>query len=269
MILKYKAFTDKGTRKENQDSYEVKIFDADASVRLMDRGEIFIIADGMGGQKAGKKASREACRRIVDGYFNPDNEFFCPEENPDQFEAMLKNLFHSVNQILYDQGRSDTDLAGWGTTASMLVILKNKWFFVHAGDTRIYLLNSNGARLLTEDHNVAFQMYQFGKKTYEEYQQGKGHNKLLSYMAQGEGISILTGHGECDPKDIFLLCTDGLNQFVEFKEMETLATDMWKTHPDDFLEAFFDCLKNDRIKLDLAEDNVSFLMVGRELIIDN
>ena len=84
-------------------------------------------------------------------------------------------------------------------------------------------------------------------------------------MAQGDGISIITGHGSLEKDDVFLLCTDGLNQFAEFKDMEKCAADIWDTNSGNFMESFFKYLENDLVKTDQAKDNVTFMLVTGDI----
>ncbi len=228
-MTEYREYSNKGTRKENQDASGIFTFDNNVATRNMDRGELFIVADGMGGHKAGREVARKSCKRLADAYFSPElkvDEIMY--EDPEKIGAILKGIFADLNRELYVEGNSKHEYAGWGCTVSMLLLRQRRWFFCHSGDTRIYLLRQGIPPLLTEDQNIGYQMYKFGKKSYEEYLEGHGSSKLLSFMAQGEGISIQTGHGNLQEGDCFLLCSDGLNQFVEFKKMENLVDEIQK-----------------------------------------
>ena len=257
-IIRHLVFSDKGMRKENQDFFSVCTKETDFAARNMKRGELFIVADGMGGHNSGRQAAEETCRRLVDLFFSPGSE---TGDRDDEIEAFLGVILKEVNQALYEKARQDPDCAGWGSTASMLLIRDNRYYFAHAGDSRIYLIQKGKAILLTEDHNVAFQMHSFGKTTYEEYLTAPGHNKLLSFMGQGDEIDVQTGQGRFLDQDIFLLCTDGLNQFCEFRDMDQLAEKFTGDLIEDPMTTIFEYLKTDLTDTEISKDNLTFMLV--------
>ena len=177
------AFTNKGQRSENQDAYLELTSKNNIGIKNKDMGDVFIVADGMGGEQAGKEAAVMLCDRLYDEYMNykPEPDF----ENPDQVTSCLESIALNLNDRLKDIGESDPTKHGWGSTASILVVRPPMYYFVHAGDTRIYLFRNHTAELLTEDHNIAYQNYILTHKNYEKYLTSKGHNKLLSFFGNG------------------------------------------------------------------------------------
>jgi PPM family protein phosphatase len=260
-IIRPLVFSHKGMRKENQDAYSVCTRETDFAARNMNRGEVFIVADGMGGHNSGRQAAKETCRRIVDLYFSPRSQI---GDRDDEIEVFLRAVLKEVNQDLYEKARQNPDCAGWGSTASMLLLRDDRYYFAHAGDSRIYLIQKGKAELLTEDHNVAFQMHRFGKTTYEEYLTAPGHNKLLSFMAQGDEIDVQTGQGRFLDQDIFLLCTDGLNQFCEFRDVDQLAEKFTGDLKEDPMTAIFEYLKTEHTDPKISKDNLTFMLVDRQ-----
>ncbi len=228
----------------------------------MNRGELFAVADGMGGHRAGREAALEACNRLSDAYFRPDYVF--DADSPEATEIFLKTLFKEINLHLEKTGHENTDRLGWGCTLSALVIREKTYVFAHAGDTRIYHFRRDCSQQITEDQNMAYQMYKSAETTYEEYLTGGGHNVLLSYMGQGKGVSIETGNGRLEPGDIFLISSDGLNQFADSHDMDSLlARETTRgSRISTRLRYFYDTFTKKLIRVEKARDNVTFVLIG-------
>ena len=254
-ITNYLKFSDKGTREKNQDCLACYKIEEDIAVRSKEIGELFILSDGMGGHKAGKEAAEEVCHFIYD-------EYFCKEtkldfNTPDHVLKHLKTIAEKINDHLLEKAMLDESLSNWGCTASALIIKPPYYYILHTGDTRIYLLRNKKSALLTEDHNIAFQMYKLKKLSYEKYLKSKGHNKLLSHFGMKQGISIQTDFGELQNNDNFLICSDGLNQFMQFQDVDNVLKEQ-----NDSFRSLYDTLKTDIIQTHKAKDNVSFLIVN-------
>ncbi|OQY58647.1 MAG: hypothetical protein B6245_10745 [Desulfobacteraceae bacterium 4572_88] len=254
---RYLSFTDSGIRSENQDHFIARTFE-DEALQGMNRGELFAVADGMGGHRAGREAALEVCNRLSDTYFRPDYVF--------DTEIFLETLFKEINLYLEKTGQENTDRLGWGCALSALVIREKTYVFAHAGDTRIYHFRRDGSQQITEDQNMAYQMYKSAETTYEEYLTGVGHNVLLSYMGQGKGISIETGNGKLEPGDIFMICSDGLNQFADSHHMEQVLMRRMPrdSRISDQLRYLYDTFTKDLICVEKARDNVTFVLIGVE-----
>ncbi len=261
---KFLAFSNRGTREENQDSYTTGTMRENTAVRGMDRGELFIVADGMGGHKAGREAAEEVCDQTFNQYYSANIKLDFDES--ETILGALAEVLEKINVHLSRVGQDNPDRAGWGCTVSVLILREGRYYFAHTGDTRIYFFQNGKSTLLTEDQNVAFQMFKYRHTTYEEYLEAPGHNKLLSYMGQGEGISVITGQGECLPGDVFLLCTDGLQQFAEIRDLEILSGKLAGEQDDsqDFMEKLDDTLRNELIVPEEAKDNVTYILAGRK-----
>ncbi|WP_432736066.1 PP2C family protein-serine/threonine phosphatase [Maridesulfovibrio sp. FT414] len=201
MKIEYTEFTHQGIRNENQDRLLCLTGDDNA---------LFAIIDGMGGMCCGAEAAQEVRNSLKMSYTDI-------QDSASRLDG-LKNALHRANNRLTESERSTR-----GATCSALWLEKGRYYIAHTGDTRIYRINRDKTALLTEDQNLAFTMYSIGRKTYREYLTGSGHNKLLSFVGMGKGIKLLGFEGETSPGDIFLLNSDGLNQFLQLKEVEELG----------------------------------------------
>jgi len=254
-ITNYLKFSDKGIREKNQDYIACYTIKDDIAVRSKEIGELFILSDGMGGHKAGKEAAEEVCNYIYDEYYCKETK---PDFNdPDNVLKHLETIAERINDHLLERAMLDESLSNWGCTASVLIIKPPCYYILHTGDTRIYLLRNKKSTLLTEDHNIAYQMYKLKKLSYEKYLQSKGHNKLLSHFGMKQGISIQTDYGKLQNNDNFLICSDGLNQFMQFKDVDNVLKEQ-----NDSFQSLYNILKTKIIQIDKAKDNVSFLIVN-------
>ena len=225
------------------------------------RGEIFAVADGMGGHRAGRQAAEEVCRGLK-GYYHPELDL--TDDRPETAEIALLAVLTAINQSLAQKGAADPFCSGWGATLSALVIRPQDFIFAHTGDSHIFLFREGRSTLLTEDQNVAYQMYRNDQLTYSQYLQGPGHNYLFSYMGQGEDIVLTSGHGEIRDGDIFLLSTDGLNQFAQIYDMDRIIAQSigaGKTS-DDLLTQLYDEFTRKVVQPHTARDNVTYTLLG-------
>ncbi len=256
---RYLDFSIRGChRKENQDRFTARTNENDPA-RSADRGELFAVADGLGGHRAGGEAARETIDRLFQLFYDPGTK---KDDVP--LEQALGNLFHEINKGMEQKGNNDPSCKGWGCTLSALAMLDRTCFFAHTGDTRIYRLRNGKSDLLTEDQNVAFQMYKFKQIDYNEYLEGSGHGKLLSYVGLGHGISVQTGTGDVMEGDVFVICSDGLNQFVQIRDMERLAGEL-KDFSGDRLARLYDIFASELIRPEEAKDDVTFILISRSV----
>ena len=225
------------------------------------RGEIFAVSDGMGGHQAGRQAAEEVCRGLK-AYYNPELEL--ADDRPETAEIALLAVLEALNQSLAQKGAADPFCHGWGATLSALVIRPQGFIFAHTGDSRIFLFREGRSTLLTEDQNVAYQMYRHDQLTYSQYLQSPGHNYLFSYMGQGEEIVLTSGRGEVRDGDIFLLSSDGLNQFAQIYDMDRIIAQSIGAGEscDDLLTQLHDEFTHKVVQPKAARDNVTFTLLG-------
>lgn len=270
-IMIYKEFSSKGGfKKENEDSLALYTKWNDKAVKRFNLGEIFIVADGIGGYAGGKEASSYVCRRFYDYYYSNENQDI---DDPEKICETLKEILHKINMEMIDPRVKKNEIpefdlkkkeSRWGTTICVLLILKDKYFYASCGDSRIFRLSHDKSELITTDQNLAYLDYFQNKKlSYDEYLKSDKKNLIISYMGQEpDKISIETGWAAYNKKDIFLLNTDGLNQFLEKHNIESLNIDE-KLRNKKNLELIRKKLW-DRIEEDKAKDNFTFILAAAD-----
>jgi serine/threonine protein phosphatase PrpC len=216
MEISIGAKTDIGcVREANEDSfYSALPSKAEASP---ERYALFIVADGMGGQVAGKEASETAVD-LVKARFAATSK---AEMSVEAIKEFILASFHEANRAVFERGKQKA--VEMGTTLTAAFIDGNKAYLGHVGDSRAYHLRGREIRQVTEDHTLAEDMVKQSKATREEVSTSPMRNMLTRSIGTKEEVAIDPPVGiELEEGDVLLLCTDGLTNLV--KEPEILST---------------------------------------------
>lgn len=119
---------------------------------------LFIVADGMGGHKAGDVASREAIERFV--------KYACTTHMSDPANILDAGII-SVNKDIFDMANSNRDYSGMGTTFVAASLVENHVYIANVGDSRLYLIGRD-IRQITRDHSLVEDMVRMGVLEREE-----------------------------------------------------------------------------------------------------
>ena len=203
--LDFAGLSDVGLhRATNQDSYY-----------LSPAGDLFIVADGMGGHTGGQEASRlttEAISNCVAAY--RDSDISSP--------ALLERAVLAANEaILYDQ-RQHPERADMGTTVVVAMLRDREFWCAHVGDSRLYQLCQNELLQITQDHTWVAQAQQAGDLTPEQLLHHPWRHVLSQCVGRTDLRQVNTQRLKVQPGDLLLLCSDGLT--------EDLADDMIVTY---------------------------------------
>jgi len=180
----------------------------------------FILADGMGGHKAGEVAAQEA----VDALKRILHQKFLEKPYEAYSLSGLKETIYTaiidVNAVIYSIGSSDEALRGMGTTLCCLTVHPEGVIYGHVGDSRIYRLRSGNLAQLTEDHTL------MSPYVDEKSHSGKSKIQYKNFLTRTIGNDPLTipdvETTEIQQDDIYLLCSDGLTDMVPFEEIKRM-----------------------------------------------
>ena len=184
-------------RDNNEDNY---CFDPD--------GNYFLVADGMGGQSAGEKASElavelipEKLKQLVD---------FSDEEIGRAIEGLDESVAYANLEIMA-LGEIDPEYRNMGTTVAFVVRVGEKFLIGGVGDSRVYLLRNDNFAQLTTDHSLTQALLDAGTITEEEAANHRYKNVLYRYLGTKDGGSG-TEAREVTPEagDRMLICSDGV-----------------------------------------------------------
>ena len=201
--MKVSACTDIGkTRPQNQDSYYVPDRDK----------QFFIVADGMGGQRAGSVASKiavEIMSNYIDEYYNKENDK----------EELLKKAISHTNELVYKLANENEELKGMGTTIVAALLSNDDIYIVSAGDSRCYLIRNKIISQLTIDNSYVEVLIQRGIITKEEAKNHPDKNIITKAIGVERDIEVETQKLKAENGDILLLCSDGLTNMVKNEEI--------------------------------------------------
>ena len=182
----------------------------------------FTIADGMGGHKAGEIAAKEATRLLCE--YGKDIFYISQKERLTKKRIMghLQESFSHANNHVYELGENHLNLKGMGTTLCCLYFHRSMAIFAHVGDSRIYRFRRNKLKLLTQDHSLENKLTK--KKLLKKNQKLPPPYKNVITRAVGTMSKVITdtSFAHVKQKDVFLMCTDGLSDYVSKKSIEKI-----------------------------------------------
>jgi protein phosphatase len=251
------ARTDQGrVRRNNQDSiYTGTIKLRGGAARLC------LVADGMGGAKAGEQASRIASevtqaqiQRNLDSQSPPDDS---------AWQNLLRKAAREANERVYAESRADEERKGMGTTLTIALIVGDRLHVASVGDSRAYLLNAGGVTAdgattaqLTSDHSLVARLVDIGQITPEQARTHPQRNLLYRSIGTDPAVEVDTLSEQLEPGDVVLLCSDGLYNHVRDEEIAQIALE---SDPDRACERLV-ALANERG----GRDNISVVIVRVE-----
>lgn len=208
--MKSSGKTDTGSkRSNNQDS----IFFSDTPVGPLPN--LYIVADGMGGHKAGDMASKMAIDITVD---------FVKKSTLENPIAVLKRAMIFANNEIYKTASKDPDLRGMGTTMVVAVCMDQILYIANIGDSRLYVIDDD-IKQITMDHSLVEELIRDGKL---ERKKGRNHpEKNIITKAMGSKEEVIPDFFEIaiKPDAKYLLCSDGLSNMVEDDEIRDIIVD--------------------------------------------
>jgi protein phosphatase len=200
------GFTDQGkTRSNNEDAICI-----DAELGLI------IVADGMGGHRAGEIASRMAVSTIPEHFRQMSRTGSAGEVTENHFSAATNRLGYCLkmaNQSIFDAAkRSPQDHHGMGTTCTAALIEDDRVGIAHVGDSRCYLIRRGQIELLTNDHSLVMEQIRSGLISKDDEVARSAQNILTRSLGIAEQVKVDVDEHPLFPGDVLLLCSDGLGK---------------------------------------------------------
>jgi len=210
--VEFWAGTDQGQQRDhNEDNY------------LVDKNlNLFVVADGMGGHAAGEVASSLCVRRVRDSVSENRDiiDKFSKHTNDVGRADVLRMLEHAVQSAcsaIYDRAQHQPDKRGMGTTCSLLLLVGERGFIAHVGDSRIYLMRQKQIHQISEDHSLVNELVRRGKLQAGQIESSPYRdlkNAVTRAVGVYQSVEVDTLDFDVLPGDQFLLCTDGLHHYL-------------------------------------------------------
>lgn len=242
--MKIGYFTDKGMRRQKNED----------AIKVLGDQRLFMLADGVGGNKSGEMASKTALEALENFvHHNPLDKL----DGRDEVFRYFETAVDYVNQVILKLSDSQPKYAGMATTLVFAYIAGKLMYIANVGDSRVYLLHNSEIHQITEDHTYVNDLVRMGAISKSE---AENHNKK-------NVITRAIGANACNTPDCFnvyvepgdkvLICSDGLYDEVNEKEI---------LHRMLLEEDMRECAKNlvDMANEHGGSDNISVICIGLE-----
>jgi PPM family protein phosphatase len=221
------------------------------SFRILEPQKLFILSDGMGGEAHGEVASALAVETIANYCLEPKEDSDVTLVGvPQGVSAATRRLQTAVNQAnfkIYDSAQKNPDQRGMGATLTAAWLNGNRLSIAHVGDSRAYLLRGGALQQLTSDHSLVAEQVRRGLLTPQQAEESEMQSVLLRALGAHPEVEVDVDETEIIPRDILLLCSDGLTRMVT--EPEIAGTLQAETDPTSAAQKLVD-LANERGGLD-------------------
>jgi len=174
---------------------------------------LFLVADGMGGHKAGDYASRCAIETIVD---------YVESSQDAGVIAVLEKAICRANQIVRECAESDEAFSGMGTTVVAATIDGNKLCVANVGDSRLYVVGEREIKQITKDHSFVQEMVRMGNLNPELARSHPKKNIITRAIGAEDELSVDFFRVTLKPGELVLMCSDGLTNMIEDEEIRMI-----------------------------------------------
>jgi serine/threonine protein phosphatase PrpC len=194
------------------------------SFRIAEPLNLFILSDGMGGEAHGEVASAMAVE-IIEKYCSTDKEdsgatvMDAAPANLSSQTRRLKNAVTHANFQIYQSAQKNAEQRGMGATVTVVWLKDALLSIAHVGDSRAYLLRSGNLQQLTNDHSLVAEQVRRGLITPQQAEESDMQSVLLRALGAHPDVEVDVDEVEIIPRDVLLLCSDGLTRMVTEPEI--------------------------------------------------
>lgn len=187
--------------------------------RIVEPLQLFVLADGMGGEAHGEIASALAVETVVkhcfEGQKNPATTLYGKQQaNWTPKTKRLSSAVHLANKKIFQSAEQHPEQRGMGATLTAAWLDEGCLSIAHVGDSRAYLLRGGSLQQLTCDHSLVAEQVRHGILSPVEAERSEMQSVLLRALGSEPDIDIDTEEHALFARDILLLCSDGLTRMV-------------------------------------------------------
>ena len=203
-LLKIAGYTDTGMRREyNQDHIG---FDQDFGIA--------VLADGMGGHKAGEVAAHMAVKFVLEKLQKLALQETSVSITGSQLLEFVSNTISSSNEEIFRAQEAEEAYKGMGTTIVAAMVVGSQVYVGHVGDSRLYLYRNRIVKRLTKDHSLVQDLIDRGFYTEREARGANVGHVVTRAMGTRLDVDVDTAEEPLQPYDLLMLCSDGLTDMV-------------------------------------------------------
>lgn len=189
---------------------------------------LVVLADGMGGYKAGEVASAIAIQTVTQMVAEGIKKAHKQDAEVSGFSAeslLLRDAIVKANEIINSTSKSQPQCEGMGTTIVACLFYDNRVSVAHVGDSRLYRVRKNRFEQVTLDHSLLQELISRGFYTPEEARKSLNKNLVTRALGIEPTVQVEVQEDVVLEGDIHLLCSDGLSDMVEDSEIHlTIST---------------------------------------------
>lgn len=209
--MKFYAITDIGRKRELNEDY---IYTSGQPIGALPN--LFIVADGMGGHKAGDYASMHTVDRFVEVIRELGEEH--------GVQDAINEAVTAANAYIYQRSRENSNLSGMGTTLVLATCIGNEAIVANIGDSRLYLVN-DAMTQITRDHSLVEEMVTLGGIDREMARNHPDKNIITRAVGVKEKVAADFFEVDLTKGDKLLLCSDGLTNMLRDEEIYRIIQD--------------------------------------------
>ena len=215
-MLRSYAITDIGRKRPINQDY---IFASDVAVGNLPN--VYVVADGMGGQNGGDTASKvtvETVVREIEGYCEDTQD---DTANPDD---IFDRAISIANVSIRERAKMDSTLEGMGTTVVAATVCGSSLHVANVGDSRLYVIGEK-IQQITRDHSLVQEMVRMGELDPEQARKHPKKNIITRALGAEKTVDIDFFDLKLEPGDVVLMCSDGLSNMVEDSQLREIISD--------------------------------------------
>jgi len=197
-------------RDVNEDYYTV--VEPEDETMVQERGRLFVVADGMGGNGSGEVASKLAVDTVTDAYYSGGGG--------EDIGDSIRNAVRLAHDAIWKEAGQNPEHYKMGVTITAMVVRGDEVAIAHVGDTRAYVVRRGKIEQLTQDHNWAGEQLKKGAITKVHAETHPRRKVLTRALGQTPEVEIDLYKDVVEPNDIFFLCTDGLYDTMSDTEIQ-------------------------------------------------
>lgn len=219
MKIRYAAKTDVGMKRTHNEDY----------FSLIEDEQLFIVADGMGGHASGEVASKMSAETIGEFYQRTkDEEATWPYKMDRSLSYIENRLVCSIklsNLRIFETSCRDIRYKGMGTTIVCGLVLGDKIYIAHVGDSRAYRLRNGSVEQLTRDHSLLEDYKEAKPDMTEDEERNFPHKNVITRaLGMRETVQVDIRAHQVEDGDTFVFCSDGLSGMVPDPQMGEIVT---------------------------------------------
>jgi len=176
---------------------------------------LFVVADGMGGHRAGDYASRYATDAVVESITNNAET---------DIKKIITKAVEDANSLVFKKSEEKEDFRGMGTTLVIAAISGDELTVANVGDSRLYLIEGSIIKQLTQDHSLVAEMVRMGQIDEQEARRRPDKNIITRAIGISDVIHADFFKSKVKDNEYVLLCSDGLSNMLEDSEMLSAVT---------------------------------------------